>query len=285
MKFLNEISASIKKLCNDDQVCLMVVFVLICMGLLWLFEGNISGYANFSEFVGGSTREPNQGPTQGPTQGPKVANEQAIGIELKPRKPLPTPSTKRQLEVMAEKPAVPQGTVKHGTGMMTQDSVIFKPFDEIWNPGFMPLNMVFQNVQENISGSIIQKPGMGTDQPRGMGADRPRGMGADRPQGTSMTGTSQGANGEVDLVLLYAPWCGHSKNMLPDYERVKSEFDGKVINGKKVSITMYDSDIDKDKVKEYGVKGFPTLFIEKDGQREPFPHRSYDKISGYLNSL
>jgi len=48
---------------------------------------------------------------------------------------------------------------------------------------------------------------------------------------------------------------------------------------------MYNSDVDKDKVKEYGVKGFPSLFIEKDGNRESFPHRSYDKISDYLNNL
>jgi thiol-disulfide isomerase/thioredoxin len=177
---------------------------------------------------------------------------------------------------MAQKPAVQNEPVNHETGMMTQDSMIFKPFDEIWNPGFMPLDMVFQNIQESVKGSIIQKPGMGRDRPQGSGPT---------PMAPSVTGPSQGANGSVNLVLLYAPWCGHSKNMLPDYERVKSEFDGKVINGKKVSITMYDSDIDKDKVKEYGVKGFPTLFIEKDGQKEPFPHRSYDKIAGYLNNL
>ena len=47
---------------------------------------------------------------------------------------------------------------------------------------------------------------------------------------------------------------------------------------------MYNSDVDKDKVKEYGVKGFPTLFVEKNGVKEPFPHRSYEKISAYINS-
>jgi len=73
--------------------------------------------------------------------------------------------------------------------------------------------------------------------------------------------------------------------MLPDYERIKSEFHGRTMNGKKLNIMMYDSEVDKDKVKEYGVKGFPSLFIEKDGNRESFPHRTYDKISEYLKSL
>ena len=72
--------------------------------------------------------------------------------------------------------------------------------------------------------------------------------------------------------------------MLPDYERIKSEFDGKNINGKNIHVSMY-TDKDKDKVKEYGVKGFPSLFIEKDGNREPFPHRTYEKMSDYLNNI
>ena len=73
--------------------------------------------------------------------------------------------------------------------------------------------------------------------------------------------------------------------MLPDYEKVKSELQGKVINGKKISVEMHNSDVDKDKVKEYGVKGFPSLFVEKDGVRESFPHRTHNKISEYLNNL
>ena len=45
------------------------------------------------------------------------------------------------------------------------------------------------------------------------------------------------------------------------------------------------TDEEKDKVKQYGVKGFPSLFIEKDGNVESFPHRTYEKISDYLNNL
>ena len=72
--------------------------------------------------------------------------------------------------------------------------------------------------------------------------------------------------------------------MLPDYEKVKSEYDGKTVNGKKINVLMYDSDVDKDKVKEYKVKGFPTLFVEKNGELSPFQHRTYDKISEYINA-
>ena len=71
--------------------------------------------------------------------------------------------------------------------------------------------------------------------------------------------------------------------MLPDFEKVKSEFDGKTINGKTINIMKY-TDKDVDKVKEYGVKGFPTLFVEKNGVKESFPHRTYDKIVEYIKS-
>jgi thiol-disulfide isomerase/thioredoxin len=105
-------------------------------------------------------------------------------------------------------------------------------------------------------------------------------MGAGDP--SSKDSNSGGSKGELKIILLYAPWCGHSKRMLPDYKKVMSEFDGKVINNKKVSVIMYDSEVDKDVMKEYGVNAFPTLFTENDGVRKPFPHRTYEKISEYI---
>ena len=246
----------VNKLCKNDDVCLMIVFIFIGIMLCCLFKDRIAGYANIESI--GSPLDVKVESKQEVVI-PNIKNEQSIGIELKPRKPEPTPSTQKQLEVIAKKPTINRDMIKQKTGLLVQDSVIFKPFDEVWNPGFMPLDMVFKNVQKNVVGSMIAMPGQGS--------------------------ASGSASGVVNLVLVYAPWCGHSKNMLGDYERVKSEFNGKTINGKKVNILMYDSDVDKDKVKEYGVKGFPSLFIEIDGNRESFPHRTYDKISEYLNAL
>ena len=271
MKVLNDFFNMIKKLCKNDEVCLMLVFVFIGIMLCCLFKDRITGYANFEaiELPGDIKVEAGQD-----VDIPNIKNDKSIGIELKPRKPEPTPSTRRQLEVMGNKPNVRQDKINQKTGLLVQDSVIFKPFDEVWNPGFMPLDMVFQNVQKSMKGSMVptslSTPPLSTPPP-----STPPSQGVD----TAPTG------GEVNLVLLYAPWCGHSKKMLPDYERIKSEYHGQTVNGKKINIMMYDSDVDKDKVKEYGVKGFPSLFVEKDGNRESFPHRSYDKISGFLKNL
>jgi len=257
----------------------MIVFVIVGFSLCYLFKDRISGFANFAHPFGEESEGSNDlEVNKDEPQVPSVPVEQPVGIQLRQRKPEPTPSTKRALEVMASKPPVEQKMINQKNGLLVQDAMIFKPFDEVWNPGFMPLDMVFQNVKKSL-GSI-----MGPDRPMGpsMGPDRPMGQ---EPMPPSSVQPSPSGGSDVNLVLVYAPWCGHSKRMLPDYERVKSEFDGKTINGKNVNVIMYDSDVDKDKVKEYGVRGFPSLFIEKDGNRESFPHRTYDKISEYLKSL
>ena len=280
MSVLKDIVNMVKKYCDDD-VCLMIVFVILGFSLCYLFKDRISGFANFAAPFGeegGSETDNELQVNKGDVQVPGVKVDENMGIQLRGRKPEPTPSTKRALEVMAGKPPVEKKMIKQKNGLLVQDATIFKPFDEVWNPGFMPLDMVFKNVQKSL-GSI-----MGPDRPTGptMGHDRPMGP---EPLPSPSQQPRPSGGGEVNLVLVYAPWCGHSKRMLPDYERVKREFDGKNINGKTVNIVMYDSDVDKDKVKEYDVKGFPSLFVEKDGNRESFPHRSYDKISEYLNSL
>jgi len=269
MNPLKDLVNMVKKYCDDD-VCLMIVFVIVGFSLCYLFKDRISGFANFVTFgeetdtLNGGSDNPSEKVINEP-QLPGVQMEKPVGIELRERKPEPSPSTKQALEVMAQKPPVEKKIINQSNGLLVQDSMILKPFDEVWNPGFMPLDMVFKNA------------------PRPMGPDRP--MGQDRPVMDQNNQPSPSGGSDVNLVLVYAPWCGHSKRMLPDFERVKSEFDGKNINGKNINIIMYNSDVDKDKVKEYGVKGFPSLFLEKDGNRESFPHRSYDKISDYLNNL
>ena len=284
MSILKDLVNTVKKYCDDD-VCLMILFILVGLGLCYLFKDQISGFSNFASFgdEGGSGPGSGSGPSHMnmPDHDSGIKNEPVVGVQLKPRKPEPTPSTKRALEVMSQKAPVERKMIHQKNGLLVQDSMVFKPFDEVWNPGFMPLDMVFKNV--NKSNTNIMGQPMGPDRPMGPSPMGPSPMGPSPMAQPSGSPPTAGGN-SVNLVLIYAPWCGHSKRMLPDYERLKSEFDGKNINGKNINISMY-TDEDKDKVKEYGVKGFPSLFIEKDGNRESFPHRTYEKMSNYLNSL
>jgi thiol-disulfide isomerase/thioredoxin len=278
MNVLKDIVNMVKKYCEDD-VCLMIVFVFVGFSLCYLFKDRISGFANLAAPFGGDDNKRELEINNSDVQVPGIKMDESIGIQLKqPMGPEPTPSTKKALEVMSRKPPTERKMINQKNGLLVQDSMIFKHFDEVWNPGFMPIDMVFQGVKKSL--------GMGPDRPMGPSAGPSVGPSPMGPSAGPSAGPSVGPSGteNINLVLIYAPWCGHSKRMLPDYERIKSEFDGKTINGKTINIVMH-TDEDKDKVKEYGVKGFPSLFIEKDDNRENFPHRSYEKISDYLNNL
>jgi thiol-disulfide isomerase/thioredoxin len=296
MDFVDKGINYIKKLCQDDEVCVMLVFVLVGFMVCYLFKNQISGYTEFKSVEHGldsgapsvlkeapvdhpPMKMPPKVPPKVPPEMPEM-DKKPVGIELKPRKPDPTASTKRQLGVMAAKPPVKRAGVQQLAELQIQDASIFKPFDEVWNPGFMPLDMVFKGVPSKMAADRPMPPTQVQPPPP------PPPQVKAPPQVRAQPKAPQGAE-EVNLVLVYAPWCGYSKKMLPDYEKVKAEFDGKTINGKKINIIMYNSedDKDKDKIKEYDVKGFPTLFLERNGNRETFPHREYDKIKSALESL
>ena len=202
-----------------------------------------------------------------------INNSSNVGLEPVIRRPEGSPpSLEKKLQVLGPPQPMMKGELQMPS-LKIQDGSIVLPFNEIWNPGFIPVDMAFK-------GAV--SPGQAGYGPFGM--DKPM---KDTVPILEKDAVMEGnkATGEASLVLVYAPWCGHSKKMLPDYEKVKSELHGQMLNGKKMNIVMYNSDVDKDKVKEYGVKGFPSLFYEQDGDRKPFTNRDYDSIMDELKKL
>lgn len=66
------------------------------------------------------------------------------------------------------------------------------------------------------------------------------------------------------IVLCKANWCGHCKKFMPVWEEVSEELKDEA------DFVVYDSEEDKEKLTEYGVKGFPTVFKLVDGERIDF---------------
>jgi len=269
MGVINDIMGWVKKQCNNDDTCIMLSFILVGFLLCFLFNNQTSGLANLNE--------------EETSKGESIGNNNdygTIGLVPNERRSKSPPSIQKQVGSVGLKAAGPS-TVNDGqkAGLNVTDATIFKPFDEVWNPGFMPVDLVFKGAEST--------SGVGPSQMGPMGPDRPMPPSTELGVGSAPTPGGGEAQDEVTLSLIYAPWCGHSKRMLPDYEKVKQEFDGKVINGKKINIEAHDATTPEGKevAKKNGVKGFPTMILEKNGEKQQYNERSYDGMAKDLNNL
>jgi protein disulfide-isomerase A6 len=66
------------------------------------------------------------------------------------------------------------------------------------------------------------------------------------------------AENSLFLVEFYAPWCGHCKNLAPEYKVAATKLKAQGIP--LVAVDAND-DTNKEIASEYGVQGFPTLKV------------------------
>lgn len=82
------------------------------------------------------------------------------------------------------------------------------------------------------------------------------------------------------LVEFYAPWCGHCKKLLPEYEKAASELKGKV------SLAKVDATEEKDLASKYNVKGFPTMVWFEDAKETEYDGgRTSETIVEWVKSM
>lgn len=70
---------------------------------------------------------------------------------------------------------------------------------------------------------------------------------------------------ELWLVEFYAPWCGHCKNLIPEYKKVATAVKGVA----KIGALDGTNDDAKDIMQKYSVQGFPTLKFFGANKRTP----------------
>ena len=67
------------------------------------------------------------------------------------------------------------------------------------------------------------------------------------------------ASDDLWLVEFYAPWCGHCKNLAPEWAKAATELKGSVRLGK------VDATVEKSLGAKYGVQGYPTIKVFAPG--------------------
>ena len=87
-------------------------------------------------------------------------------------------------------------------------------------------------------------------------------------------------DGTTRVVLYYAPWCPHCKNIMPTWDRLQAESEGS-----NVSVEKIDCEANPEAAEENGVSGFPTIILYKNGKSVTYEgDRSLDDFKAFISS-
>ncbi len=84
------------------------------------------------------------------------------------------------------------------------------------------------------------------------------------------------------LVEFYAPWCGHCKNLAPEWELASASYEP----SDEIMLVAVDATIAPALAKKFGVKGYPTIKYFPKGSKEAQDYtggRTADTIVKWIN--
>jgi len=88
-----------------------------------------------------------------------------------------------------------------------------------------------------------------------------------KPNRENMNNSS---NKEAELILFYVDWCPHCKTAKPEWEKLKTEYESKQINGYNIVFTEYNCTNETAEIEQlmnqYKIEGYPTIKLLKDNQ-------------------
>lgn len=75
---------------------------------------------------------------------------------------------------------------------------------------------------------------------------------------------------QATLMLFYVDWCPHCKTAKPEWDSLKTEYEGKEINGYTMNFVEYNCTTETPETEElmdkYKIEGYPTIKLLKDNQ-------------------
>jgi thiol-disulfide isomerase/thioredoxin len=88
-------------------------------------------------------------------------------------------------------------------------------------------------------------------------------------EGYSNAPNSGAAEPPVATIRMFkVDWCPHCKKALPEFQSVQDQYDGKTVNGYKLSLIVVDGEdpANESLVNEFKIQGYPTVVLTKDGK-------------------
>jgi thiol-disulfide isomerase/thioredoxin len=78
------------------------------------------------------------------------------------------------------------------------------------------------------------------------------------------------SNKTANMMLFYVDWCPHCKTAKPEWEELKTEYEGKQINGYTLVFSEYncttESAENDELMNKYKIEGYPTIKLLKDNE-------------------
>lgn len=113
-----------------------------------------------------------------------------------------------------------------------------------------------------------------------------------KPNREHVSNGSSGSNDgkTAEMILFYADWCPHCKTAKPIWEEVKTQYEGKIINGQQVIFTEVNCSEETAEVEQmmnkYNIEGFPTIKLLKDGQVIEYDAKpTKETLNQFLNTV
>jgi hypothetical protein len=103
-------------------------------------------------------------------------------------------------------------------------------------------------------------------------------------------GTEGLSNKDAELMFFYTTWCPHCKTAKPEWQKIKTQYEGKTVNGYNILFTEVDCTNDSPDVEklmnQYKIEGYPTIKLIKDGQVIEFDAKpTGDSLTQFINTV